>query len=93
LAHRDTVLAATREGKRTFAAAGVAGAPVKTELFDLEVDPGERLDLMNQHPDIVTRLRERMEKFARELKPGPSFEVSSYGVPQLIERSEPSNPK
>src|SRR5262245_24789339 len=41
-AHRDKVLGAIREGKRTLAAASVAGARVKTELFDLEVDPGER---------------------------------------------------
>ncbi|MGH9341218.1 MAG: sulfatase family protein [Acidobacteriota bacterium] len=37
------------------------------ELFNLEVDPSERYNLAGQNPEIVTRLRSRMEAFAEEL--------------------------
>ena len=42
------------------------GEPV-TELFDLLADPSERWNVAAEHPDIVTRLRERMRQFAAEL--------------------------
>jgi arylsulfatase A-like enzyme len=41
------------------------GEPV-TELFDLSADPSERWDVAADHPDIVSRLRERMQQFAAE---------------------------
>lgn len=34
------------------------------QIYDLEEDPGERTNLFQQHPDIVSRLRERLEKIA-----------------------------
>ena len=37
-----------------------------TALFDLSVDPSERWDVAADHPDIVSRLRERMRQFAAE---------------------------
>jgi len=36
-------------------------------LFDLSLDPAERFDVAGEHPDIVLRLRERMQRFAGEL--------------------------
>jgi len=38
-----------------------------TELFDLSVDPSERWDVAAEHPDVVSRLRERMRQFAAEI--------------------------
>ena len=35
------------------------------ELFDLDKDPGEKINIVEQHPDIVKRLLELAEK-ARE---------------------------
>ena len=40
--------------------------PVEAQLFDLWSDPYERFDVAARHPEIVERLRERMEAFARE---------------------------
>jgi arylsulfatase A-like enzyme len=31
------------------------------ELYDLELDPGERKDIAREHPDVVRRLREELE--------------------------------
>ena len=45
--------------------------PEKSEpvaaLFDLLVDPSERWDVAAEHPDIVSRLRERLRQFAAGL--------------------------
>ncbi|MGC4065956.1 MAG: sulfatase [Polyangiaceae bacterium] len=32
------------------------------ELYDLELDPGERKDVAREHPDVVRRLRDELEK-------------------------------
>lgn len=40
---------------------------VPAELFDLERDPGERLDVASEHPDVVARLRARLANFRREM--------------------------
>jgi hypothetical protein len=37
---------------------------VLTELFNIDTDPAERFDVAADHPDIVARLRARMEAFA-----------------------------
>ena len=45
--------------------------PEKSEpvaaLYDLSLDPSERWDVAAEHQDIVTRLRERLRRFAAEL--------------------------
>jgi arylsulfatase A-like enzyme len=41
-------------------------------LFDLSVDPFERWDVAADHPDIVSRLSERMRQFAGEIAKEPS---------------------
>ena len=33
------------------------------ELYDLDRDPGERFDVAKDHPDVVSRLRARLEAF------------------------------
>jgi arylsulfatase A-like enzyme len=46
-----------------------AAAPATTpELYDLERDPGERLDVAREHPDVVARLRARLEAFGASLR-------------------------
>ena len=45
--------------------------PAKSEpvaaLYDLLADPSERWDVAAEHPDIVSRLRERLRQSAAEL--------------------------
>jgi arylsulfatase A-like enzyme len=41
-------------------------------LFDLSVDPFERWDVAADHPDIVSRLSERMRQFAGEIASSPA---------------------
>jgi arylsulfatase A-like enzyme len=41
-----------------------SGPRVLTELFNIDTDPAERFDVAADHPDIVARLRARMEAFA-----------------------------
>ena len=42
------------------------GEPIG-ELFDLMIDPSERWDVAAAHPDIVARLRARMQAFAAQV--------------------------
>jgi arylsulfatase A-like enzyme len=46
---------------------GAAASSVAAELYNLDRDPGERLDVANEHPDIVARLRGRLEAFEASL--------------------------
>jgi arylsulfatase A-like enzyme len=41
--------------------------PLTPELFDLDVDPSERYNVAEQHPEIVERLGQKLKKFAMEL--------------------------
>ena len=47
----------------------MATFPGKTELFNLAVDPGEKTNLADQHPEIVNELNTRLVGYAREMKP------------------------
>lgn len=38
----------------------------KTELYDLRADPGETTDVSGDHPDVVERLRGKMESYREE---------------------------
>jgi arylsulfatase A-like enzyme len=38
------------------------------ELYNLDRDPGERLDVANDHPDVVAKLRARLGTFAASLR-------------------------
>ncbi len=40
--------------------------PARTELFDLEADPGEHTDLAEKNPDIVSKLTARIDSFLTE---------------------------
>ena len=55
-------LEAMREGRWKLRLA--SGTP---ELFDLQVDPGERFNRAEDKPEVVDRLRTRMEQFAAEV--------------------------
>jgi arylsulfatase A-like enzyme len=52
------------------ARAGAEGPRTLTELFNLDTDPGERFDVAAKHPDIVARLRARMEAFGSAVAAG-----------------------
>ena len=47
------------------------GEPVAA-LYDLLLDPSERWDVAADHPDVVSRLSERMRQFAVEIEGAPS---------------------
>ena len=39
----------------------------KPVLYDLEVDPGERFDIADEHPDAVARLSKAAEDYKAEI--------------------------
>ena len=41
---------------------------IRFELYDLETDPGERLDVAAEHPEIVTALRDHMQEIYGEIQ-------------------------
>jgi len=47
----------------------VATLPGKTELYDLDKDPGETKDVAASHPEIVKDLEQRLVAYSREQKP------------------------
>lgn len=47
----------------------IALMPGKTELFDLENDPGEKENVADKHPDVVKDLEARLLAYARQQKP------------------------
>jgi arylsulfatase A-like enzyme len=46
-----------------------ATLPGQTELYDMVADPGERNNLVEQHPEIVRDLETRLIDYARQMKP------------------------
>jgi arylsulfatase A-like enzyme len=46
-------------------------------LFDLEADRGEQHDVSADHPDVVARLREEIDRFAASASPAPPVRVSA----------------
>jgi len=46
----------------------VATLPGKTELFDVEADPGETTNLAGQHPEVVRDLETRLLGYSRQAK-------------------------
>ena len=47
----------------------MATFPGRTELFNLAVDPEEKANVADQHPEIVSQLNARLVAYAREMKP------------------------
>jgi arylsulfatase A-like enzyme len=47
----------------------IALLPGKTELFDLEKDPGEKNNVAGQFPEIVRDLQARLVTYAKQMKP------------------------
>jgi hypothetical protein len=41
------------------------------QLYDLDADPGERVNIYSKHPDIVRELTERMEEFKNTGRSAP----------------------
>jgi arylsulfatase A-like enzyme len=48
------------------------------ELYDMEVDPGEKWNLADQHADVVSRLRESLAKWRREVGAKPATPNPRY---------------
>jgi arylsulfatase A-like enzyme len=53
----------------------IALLPGKTELFDLEKDPGEKHNVAGQFPEIVGDLEGRLLTYAKEMKPSQWIKV------------------
>jgi arylsulfatase A len=47
---------------------GRSGDAVTYELYDLDRDPGERRDVAKDHPDVVARLRARLDAFDASIR-------------------------
>lgn len=55
--------------KRDWKLIKVALLPGKTELFNLATDPGETINVADQHPEIVRDLEARLLAYAKEQQP------------------------
>ncbi|MGE3803659.1 MAG: arylsulfatase, partial [Gemmataceae bacterium] len=44
------------------------------QLYDLESDPGETTNLYSKHPDVVKRLKAKLDEFVRTGRSGPHRE-------------------
>ena len=53
----------------------IALLPGKTELFDLEKDPGEKNNVASQFPEVVNDLEARLIAYAKEMKPSQWIKV------------------
>lgn len=62
----DHDLQAIREGRWKLRIAPDIPQP---GLYDLDRDPGERFDVASASPEIVARLRERLDRFRSQLPP------------------------
>jgi arylsulfatase A-like enzyme len=63
----EAVRGAIRKGK--WKLVKWAPLPGRIELYDLLADPGERNNLVGQHPEIVRDLENRLLDYARQMKP------------------------
>lgn len=43
-------------------------AKLKTQLYNLRLDPSEKYDVVGENPEIASRLMNRLKEFAREMK-------------------------
>ncbi|MFO0810945.1 MAG: arylsulfatase [Gemmataceae bacterium] len=85
----------------------VALMPGKTELFDLENDPGERADVADKHPEVVKDLEARLLGYAKQQKPsewmkaqvdflgfqGETVLDQGYNVDRGLPNEKPTLPK
>jgi arylsulfatase A-like enzyme/acetyl esterase/lipase len=56
-----------REGK--WSLVNVKNSPTSWELYDVAADPGERNDLVKQHPDVVARLAGAYDRWWQSVQP------------------------
>ena len=58
-------------------------APPVAELYDLDVDPAEKYNIAERHPDVVERLSTRLQRFAEEIGadvPGAAEEDAASSI-------------
>jgi arylsulfatase A-like enzyme len=64
-----------------------ASLPQKVELFDLARDRSEMNDVSTRHPQIVTRLQNRITQLSREMAPpllmGEAIKLTYYAKPKI----------
>jgi arylsulfatase A len=63
----DWKLLVKKQGRRNQANPSTNAPPPQVMLFDLSRDLGEQTNLADEHPDIVTRLQQRMEAIDAEI--------------------------
>jgi arylsulfatase A-like enzyme len=56
-------------------------------LYDLEADPGERVNLVDRHPDIVEKLKKMAAAFSSDLEAGKK-PMGEYGAKQDADANE-----
>lgn len=59
---------------------GVKGERKNWRLFDLQNDPGEKKNLVNEHPEIVERLRTEFVRWFDEVTEGVTYEPAPIPV-------------
>jgi uncharacterized sulfatase len=78
LAATAAIMRQSREQGRCFPAATFFPES-EIELYNVELDPSEQLNVAADHPELVEELSARMEAFAAELEPGPG--VLAWPIP------------
>ena len=61
-------------------------------LYDVVRDPAETTDIAAQHPDVVRRLRSRLEQFDRQRPPLGNLPVMERSLPYVYGLDENKNP-
>ena len=57
-----------------------SGVPSEAQLYNIAEDPSEENNLINDHPEIVSALRERLAEIRSEIRPAAPDEKLPQGV-------------
>jgi len=53
------------------------------ELYDIKIDPGQKIDVAEKHPEVVRKMLDHYEKWWKQVEPGVNnFEPVSIGAEQ-----------
>jgi arylsulfatase A-like enzyme len=56
---------------------------VQHELYDLETDPGERVDVSAEHADVVSRLQQELEALSKPAAPSSALAAAQGARPMV----------